>query len=138
MKIQCYLNFQGNCRQAVEFYSKVFDTSAKIMTYADMPSRPEFPIPDELKHQVLHAEMELEGNEIMFVDVPPDQSFCCGNQIRIILNGEDTKTLTRWFHGLSEGGEIEIPLESTFWSELYGSVIDPFGVCWQINKKRDC
>lgn len=66
MTIQCYINFQGNCRQAVDFYSSVFDTPAQIMIYGEMPHNPEFPVSDELKNQVLHASINLDGNELMF------------------------------------------------------------------------
>ncbi|MCB6608342.1 VOC family protein [[Clostridium] symbiosum] len=136
MTIQCYINFQGNCRQAVDFYSRVFDTPAQIMTYGEMPHSPEFPVSDELKNQVLHASITLDGNELMFSDVPPEMPFCPGNNITLTLNGEDPDTLTQWFQKLSENGKVEMPLEATFWSELYGSVVDQFGVGWQINLKR--
>ena len=138
MTIQCYINFKGNCREAVEFYSKVFEAPTTIMTFGDMPPDPTFPVSEELKNQVMHATLNLEGNELMFSDVLPEMPFQCGNNITLTLNGKDPEMLTKWFQGLSEGGKIEMPLEPTFWSELYGCVIDRFGIGWQVNMKQEC
>ena len=133
MKINCYMNFDGNCAEALMFYGRVFEVSPTIMTFGDMPENPDFPLNEEMKKLVAHGRLDIEGNELMFSDVVPGMSFIRGNNISVSVTINDKEKVTEWFEGLSEGGLIEMPLEQTMWSPLYGSLIDQFGIGWQVN-----
>lgn len=134
MAINCYINFKGNCKEAVHFYESVFQTKAKIMTYADMPERSDMQVDSSVKDLVMHGQLEFCQGCIMCSDVLPDMELIQGNQISISLSGEDEKQLIEWFQKLSENGTVIMPLEHTFWSGLYGLVIDKYGIHWHINK----
>lgn len=70
MSVDVYINFNGNCREAVEFYAQVFGTETpQIMTFGETPPNPEFPLPDEAKNLVMHTRLNIEGSNVMFSDV---------------------------------------------------------------------
>lgn len=133
MKIICYLNFDGSCREAVAFYGRVFSCEPTIMTYGEMPGNPAFPMEESTKNRVMHAQFQVEGNTVMCSDCMPGAEYICGNHISLSLTGDDTEKLKEYFQKLSEGGKVEMDLEATFWSSLYGIVRDRYGICWQVN-----
>lgn len=134
MAIGVYINFNGNCLEAIEFYAKVFETeSPKIMTFGEAPPNPEFPIPEEAKKLVMHALLNINGNSFMFSDVFPGSHFSEGNNISLVVVSksiDDTKCL---FEKLKEGGTVVMELQETFWSKCYGSLTDRFGIVWQLS-----
>ncbi len=132
MVISAYINFKGDCKAAVEFYGQVFNETPKIMTYGQMPPDPNVKTPAEMKDLVMHSELEICGNKLFFSDIPSNMEFVCGNNITIFITSEDEDKVSRWYEELSNGGRPVIPLARTFWSRLYGYVIDKFGVGWQI------
>ena len=70
MAIDVYINFNGNCREAVEFYSEAFQTEKpQIMTYGEAPPSPEFALPEEAKDLVIHTRLMIEGSRIMFSEL---------------------------------------------------------------------
>ncbi len=134
MAIQAYINFRGNCREAVKFYTKVFGApEPKIMAFGDMPPGPG-PKPDPAtKDLVMHAEVEFAGSKIMFSDVPPGMPFTAGDNITLMVQISDPETLTRWFNELKVGGKVGMELGPQFWAKLYGYVTDKFGIGWQLS-----
>lgn len=132
MKMYAYLNFNGNCKEAVDFYAKIFNVEPKTMYFKDMPADPNFPIQDAMKDLVLHAHLEVEGNFLKFSDAMPNAPVTIGDNFNITVSGTDIEKLTNWFNQLAEGGEIIMPLEKTFFSSLYGYVRDKFGIGWQV------
>ncbi len=132
MKIEPYIAFNGNCREAIEFYSKALNAKPVIITYQDMPETA-FPITDEIKNLVLHANLNIGPNQIMMCDVMPGNEVLIGNNISISLLSNDKEELKNWFDQLSEGGNILMPLEETFFSKLFGFFSDKFGILWQVS-----
>lgn len=133
MKLDLFLNFGGDCRQAVEFYAQVFQAEVRdLMTYGDTPPDPNYTILEEDKDKIMYAGMELGGVTVMFMDMPSDSPLILGNQLSPTVSTGDMAEVTRIFQGLAEGGTIYAPLEKTFFSELYGMVEDKFGITWQI------
>jgi PhnB protein len=134
MAIEAYLNFNGNCREAVEFYAEVFGTEKpQIMTFGENPPDPEFQLPEEAKNLVMHARLEIQGSRLMFSDTFPGMPFILGNNITLALVSEDIDEMKSLFHKLGEGGKVSMELQETFWSKCYGSLTDKFGVLWQFN-----
>lgn len=134
MAIQAYLNFNGNCREAVEFYAEVFNTEKpKIMLFGDMPSNDDFPITDETKNLVLHAEIKIKESTIMFSDAPPGMPLVIGNNISLTYISKDMDEIKSIFNKLKDGGNVAMELQETFWSKCYGFLTDKFGIGWQLS-----
>ncbi|MGE7760314.1 VOC family protein [Peribacillus sp. NPDC097895] len=134
MSVDAYLNFNGNCRDAVEFYAQVFGTETpQIMTFGETPPSPEFPLPDEAKNLVMHTRLNINGSNVMFSDVFPGMPFIEGNNISLAFVSNDLDEIISVFNKLKEGGTVGMDLQETFWSKLYGQLTDKFGINWQFN-----
>ncbi|MGL5041726.1 MAG: VOC family protein [Culicoidibacterales bacterium] len=136
MSIFPYLNFRKNAVEAINFYEEALDGSQKVvMLFGDTPSDPSFPMDDQTKKLVMNASLSIAGTVVMFSDVPDfmDQSHMLGNNITLAIDLDDSERLTRYFTNLAVGGQIGMPLQETFWSPLYGQVVDKFGISWQLN-----
>ncbi|CAM4208916.1 VOC family protein [Paenibacillus alkaliterrae] len=134
MSVDVYINFNGNCREAVEFYAEVFETAKpQIMTFGETPPNPEFVLPEEAKHLVMHTRLNISGSNVMFSDVFPGMPFVEGNNISLAVVSKNLDEIKSLFHKLKEGGTVGMELQETFWSKCYGSVTDKFGIGWQFN-----
>jgi len=88
MAVVAYINFKGNCREAVAFYADVFDTEpAKIMTYGEQNHG--FPLPEAAKDLVMHAELHIMGSPVMFSDVLDNTQLTPGNTISLTVTSND-------------------------------------------------
>ncbi len=134
MAINAYLNFNGNCREAVEYYAKVFDTEIQqITSFGEMPPDPNFTVPDEVKNFIMHARLNLEGSTVMFSDTFPGMPFIEGNNISLAIASQDLDRIHLLYNRLKEGGTVNMELQETFWSKSYGSLKDKFGIEWQVS-----
>ncbi|AKG34128.1 VOC family protein [Paenibacillus durus] len=134
MAVDAYLNFNGNCREAVEFYAQVFGTEEpKLMTFGEVPPNPEYPLPEEAKNLIMHTRLNIFGSNVMFSDTFPGMPFTVGNNISLAIVTDDKDALQSAFDKLKEGGKVGMELQETFWSKAYGSLSDKFGVEWQFN-----
>lgn len=134
MAIEVYLIFDGNCREAVNFYAEVFKTEApQIMTFGDGPENPDYPIPEEAKNLVMHTNINVAGSRLMFSDNWPGSPYVVGNNISVTLVSKDEEFIRSSFEGLKQGGTVNMELQETFWSKCYGAVKDKFGVEWQVS-----
>lgn len=136
MAVGIYLIFNGNCREAVKFYSEVFGTASdEIMTFGDHPSS-DYPLSEEEKKLIMHTSMRISGDLIMFSDAFPGSPVTVGENVSIMVTSKDMEELKVQFHKIKEGGRVEMDLQETFWSKCYGAVIDQFGVSWQFNHEE--
>jgi PhnB protein len=134
VSVDVYLNFNGNCREAVEYYAEVFGTEKpQIMTFGDSPPNPEFALPEQAKHMVMHARLNILGSNVMFSDCFPGMPFVVGNNISLAVVIKDIDAVRSLFHKLKEGGTVGMELQETFWSKCYGQLTDKFGIGWQFN-----
>lgn len=133
MALQVYFVLNGNAKEAIDFYSGVFGSEAKIMTFGEAPPQPGYQLPEEAKDRIMHAHLEIEGNIVMFSDTFPGQPYTVGNNITLAIVTEDLDKLQRYYDQLKEGGKVGMELQETFWSKAYGQVTDKFGVEWQLN-----
>jgi PhnB protein len=126
-----YLVFNGQCRDAMDFYAAVFPCSeAKIMPYGDyMPEGSQTP-PELLRTWVMHGEMEVCGTNVWFADeaVP----FTVGNAIKLSATVPTGKEAVAIFGKLCEGGEVTLPPTQTFYSVFHAAMTDKFGVNWNV------
>ncbi|WP_232696470.1 VOC family protein [Brevibacillus daliensis] len=134
MSVDAYLNFNGNCREAVEYYAEVFGTEKpEMMTFGETPPSPEFTLPEEAKHLIMHTRLSISGSNIMFSDVFPGMPFVVGNNISLAIVSNNKDEIQSIFTKLKEGGTVGMELQETFWSKYYGMVTDKFGITWQLN-----
>ncbi len=134
MALQVFVNFDGNCREAVEFYAKVFQTEKpKFMTYGDTPPDPGMPLDESEKKLIMYTDLSVAGATVMFSDVPPGMPFVKGTNISLTVVSKDKEEIKRLYKELAQGGEVDMELQETFWSDLYGMVTDRFGIGWQFS-----
>ncbi|MDA5109572.1 VOC family protein [Brevibacillus thermoruber] len=129
-----YLVMDGNAKEAIQFYEKALD--AKILfyqTFGEMPENPEFPLPEEAKDRVSHAMVRVGESDLMFSDTFPGQPHQSGSQVTICISTNDKEKSKRIYEALKQGGQVNMPLQETFFSPAYGIVTDKFGVTFQIN-----
>lgn len=128
--INPYLGFNGNCAEAFKFYAEVLGGELLLLTYAQTPMAAEFP--PEMGERIIHACLSNGAQLLMGGDAPPDQS-CKAEGITINLGYTDIADAERVFKALSEGGQVVMRLEKTFWADRFGMVTDRFGIPWMIN-----
>lgn len=130
MKLNTYLNYGGNCAEAFKFYEK--NLGAKIgmlMTFDQMPGPNPAP-PDQAK-KVLHASIEIAGTRIMASDVPGDR-FQPIRSVYLCLSVDSDAEADRIYKLLTDGGEVYMPMQETFFATRYGQLRDKFGTSWMI------
>jgi PhnB protein len=128
-RLNPYLNFSGNARQALEFYQGVFGGSMTLNPYGEFEGK-DSPIAD----QVMHGQLETDlGFTLMCADTPPGTELQAGNNVSVSLSGDDTEALRGYWQGLSEGGTVAVALEKQMWGDEFGMCIDRFGTQWMVN-----
>lgn len=138
MSVEAYIYFNGNCREAVEFYAEVFETEKpQIMLYGDVPSKEGVPLNEETKNLVLHTTLKIQGSTVMFSDSPADNPLIIGNNITLVINSTDMDGIKSMFNKLKVDGTIVMDIQETFWSKCYGFLIDKFGIGWQFSHQSD-
>ena len=138
MRVCAFLTFKGNARAAMNFYGDVFRSKPECMTYAEMPPDPAFPVTEDMQSLILHGELFVCKEQSIMVadDLRPGEGVV-GNAISLVLVMDDEAEQRRIFAALAEGGTVLMPLAQTFWSVLFGSLTDRFGVTWHLNMCRE-
>ncbi len=134
MAVDVYINFNGNCREAVEFYAQVFGLEKQqFMLFGDAPPDPNFQLSEEAQKLVMHTYLPIKGTTVMFSDVPPGMPFVAGNNISLVISSKDMDEVKSLFNKMKEGGNVHMELQETFWSKCYGYLTDKFGISWQFS-----
>ena len=146
-KIHAYLNFNGNCKEAFDFYKNVFKTDlVGTYTYDGMPEDPNSPpLPEDAKGKIMHTALNINDTTmLMGADVIETFSpkATSGNATYIMLDTESADEAKELFQALSVNAKImEMELGETFFAEQFASFQDQFGIYWMIhfegNKKMD-
>ncbi len=137
--VNIYLNFNGNCLEAFNFYKLVFGGEfSYISTLGEMPQQEGMPpLPESAKNQIMHVnlpisqETVLMGSDVSEAFGQPAAVF--GNNFSISINTDTKEEANRLFEGLSQGGQTTMPLGETFWGAYFGMFVDKFGINWMIN-----
>lgn len=134
VKFDTYLIFNGNCREAIDFYADVLEKKADIMTFSQMPDNPNHPLPPETKDLILHASIRLDsGDLLMMSDNMPGMPFTVGNNSSISVTSKDEEEIRTLYRKLKDGGTITMELQETFWSPCFGMLSDKFHTNWILN-----
>ena len=131
-----YLNFNGNAAEALAFYSKAFDGGVTFQqTYGD--NKMEGPS-GEWKDKILHATFQAGSLSLMASDVmKPGDQVTPGTNTQLSLNFKHEEDIDRVFAALSEGANITMPLQDTFWGAKFGMLVDQYGINWMFNFDRE-
>jgi len=138
-KVSTYLNFNRNTEAAFQFYKTVFQTefAGPIVRFTDGPPCPgQPPMAEADKKLVMHVALPiLGGHVIMGTDAPESMGFKLnqGNNVYINLEPDTRAEAERLFKALSDGGQVEMPLQDMFWGAYWASFADKFGTKWMIN-----
>lgn len=135
MSMDVFLNFNGNCREAIEFYAKVFDCpSPRFMTFGEMPEMPGMPSPaPEWKDLIMYCSLPVAGHNLMLSDTTPMMPYHPGNNINITLGSLNKTDILTWFERLRVGADVHMEPQKTFWSDCYCMLTDKFGIPWQLS-----
>jgi PhnB protein len=129
-RLNPYISFKNNAREAMDFYHSVFGGNLTLNTYGDGGMSEDPSEADKLMHAMLEAE---NGLVLMGADTPNSMTVTQGDNISISLSGEDDGELRGYWEKLTEGGQVVQPLEVAPWGDAFGMVTDKFGIHWMVN-----
>lgn len=127
-----YLNFNGNCAEALAFYEQVLGATREFsMKFSEMPAEPGQPAP--AGDGIMHASMTLDGQRFMASDMPPGMAYERPTGFAVSLSYATAAEGRRVFDALAAGGQVGMPYGETFWAGGFGMLTDRFGVPWMVN-----
>ena len=128
-RLNPYISFAGDAREAMEFYRSVFGGNLSLHTFG------EFGAPDpRIADKVMHALLETDnGFTLMASDTPPGMEHNPGTNVSISLSGDDDAELRGYWEKLSAGANVTVALEKQMWGDEFGACIDRFGISWMVN-----
>ena len=129
-KLNPYLSFKDNTREAMEFYRTVFGGKLDLSTFKDYHASQEPSEDNLIMHSVLEAD---NGITIMASDTPNRMEYRPGTNMSMSLSGDNEAELKAYFEKLSAGGLVTMPLEKAMWGDSFGMFTDKFGVQWLVN-----
>lgn len=135
LRVNPYLNFNGNTEEAFTFYKSVFGGEfTNVMRFKDMPGSEK--LAADIKNKIMHLSLPI-GNNITLMATDALESFgqklTIGNNFYIYLEVETKADADHLFNSLSVEGKVEMPMQDMFWGAYYGSFADKFGVQWMIS-----
>jgi len=129
-KLNPYISFKDNAREAMEFYKSVFGGTLDVNTFKEFHASQD-PSEDD---KLMHAQLETDnGLTLMAADTPNSMEYSPGSSISISLSGETEEELRGYYDKLSEGGAVVMPMEKAPWGDVFGMCNDKFGVTWMVN-----
>ena len=135
--INPYLTFDGTCEEAFGFYKKVFDSEFQFIgRYKDVPAADRQNFPLENDEKIMHVSLPI-SQETILMGCDSTEAFGktikVGNNISLSVNAETKGKADEIFNALSSGGQIQMPMNETFWGSYFGVLTDKFGIQWMIS-----
>jgi PhnB protein len=132
MQVQPYVNFNGRCQEAIDFYKRALGAEVQtVMHFKDCPEPQPGMVTPENKDKVMHASFKVGDTTILASD-----GRCTGSPtfqgISLTLNAKNEGEANRLFGALADGGQVQMPLAKTFFSPSFGMLADRFGVNWMV------
>jgi PhnB protein len=126
-----YLFFDGQCKEAMEFYKDVFGGELKIQTMGEVPEEIRQQSGNPAPDRVMHAKLSAKTITIMGSDSPKSSPKAA--KIELSLTGDDEAEMKKIFDGLGQGGEVTMSLSKQFWNDTFGMLSDKYGIDWMVN-----
>jgi PhnB protein len=136
--VNVYLNFEGNCEEAFNFYKSIFGGEFSYLgRFKDMPPQEGAPpITAEEGKKIMHVSLPISKETILMASDTGGE-WCAkvtqGNNFSVSVNTDSQKEADRLFNGLSAGGKVTMPMEKTFWGSYFGMFTDKFGINWMVS-----
>jgi len=129
-----YLNFDGNCREAMQFYERCFGGELFLMKFSEGGAN----VPPESQDRIMHSRLSFGAAQLMASDTVPGQGlpYRQGTNYWIMVPCESANEIDRIFSALSDKGQATMPLQSTFWAARFGILTDQFGINWMLNFEK--
>ena len=132
MKMSTYINFRGTCADALRFYERHLGAQVgMVMTHQHLPQAGN--LDPDWKDKVLHARISIGGAELSAADIPNAEPM---RSAYLTLNVDTDQEAERVYAALSDGGQLLMPMEETFFASRFGQVRDRFGINWMILHER--
>ncbi len=133
-QINPHNNFNGNAEEAFNFYKSIFGGEFAKVTRLKEISSPDFPVPESDAEKILHISLPIGKNKLIGNDVPSFLGSVNENENRskISISAESREEADKLFHGLSNGGSVEMPMEDSPWGVYFGMFRDKYGIEWII------
>jgi PhnB protein len=131
-----YLNFNGDCEAAFNFYKSVFGGEFNyIGRFGEMPETEEYKVQEMDKNKVMHVSLPIGRSILMGSDCGGESapSFVQGNNFAVSISADSKDEADRIFSALSADGKVTMPLANTFWGDYFGMLTDKFGVNWMMS-----
>ncbi|MEV0979474.1 VOC family protein [Streptomyces sp. NPDC049915] len=128
-RLNPYLSFDGDARQALEFYKDVFGGTLTVNTFGEF-GHPDAAQADKIMHGMLETPA---GFTLMGADTPPEMQRTAGNNYSVSISGDDDSELRGYWEKLSADASVSVPLEKQMWGDVFGMCTDRFGVPWMMN-----
>jgi PhnB protein len=133
MEVAPYITFKGECAEAFKFYEQCLGGKIVMMqTHGDSPMKDH--VPADWQDKIMHVRLEADGMALMGSDAPPDH-YAAPQGIHISVSTGESDA-ARIFSALSQGGQVTMPYEKTFWSPGFGMLVDRFGIPWMVNAEH--
>ncbi|HZI51506.1 MAG TPA: VOC family protein [Terriglobia bacterium] len=127
-----YLNFDGNAREAMQFYARCLGGELTLMPFSEA----KVDVPPGAQNRTIHAKLMKGSCVLMASDTMPGTPFQRGNNFHICLQCESLTETEQLFSSLGENGKVTMPLQDTFWGARFGMIVDQFGVSWMFNFEK--
>jgi PhnB protein len=134
-KINTYLTFSGNCREAMNFYKDCLGGDLTLQTIGESPLADK--MPPQMKESILHATLTKGALILMASDMVGEKGLIRGTSVSMMLNCSSEEEIKNFYEKLSEGGERTHPLEISFWGALFGDLTDKYGNQWLLHYNKD-
>ncbi|MFM9369104.1 VOC family protein [Streptomyces sp. Da 82-17] len=129
-RLNPYLSFDGDARQALEFYKEVFGGTLSLNTFGELGGQSGGADADKIMHGMLET---TSGFTLMGADTPPGMEFKAGSNFAVSVSGDDDAELRGYWEKLSADGNVSVPLEKQMWGDVFGMCTDKFGVPWMVD-----
>jgi PhnB protein len=130
--VQPYLNFNGNCEEAINFYKDILGGELLfIQRYGESPMKGMGP-----DNNVMHCTLKVGDTHIMASDNPEGQPASVGSNISLAIGSNDPAGAEAMFEKMADGGNVTMPMQETFWAERFGMLTDKYGINWMFNCEK--
>ncbi|WP_268223373.1 VOC family protein [Sinomicrobium oceani] len=132
-QIITYLTFNGNCKEAMEFYQSCLGGELEVKSLTETPYGDR--LPDEFKKLVVTASLKKESILLMGTDLGDDE-VVCGNRVSMLLKSKDESQIRMYYEKLVQNGKRTHPLEKTYRGDLFGQLTDRYGLHWLFHCRK--
>ena len=130
-QINSYLSFNGNCREAMNFYKECLGGELVLQTIGESPLCDK--MPPQMKENILHSTLTMNALVLMGTDMLGEKGLIKGTAVSLMLNCSSEEEIKKYYANLSKDGQATHPLEISFWGALFGDLTDKYGNHWLLH-----